>query len=147
MTGRPGARAGGCRRLLGLQEVASRSGIDPAALLAYRRHGLLPPPDYIAGQPHYDVRVLRQLALITIAQGSGIRAAELAQLIPADEPSARIARERWAQLAQRRLAELQESQAVQAVQGCLDCRCMNLSRCPLIASGRASGVALPTDDR
>jgi MerR family redox-sensitive transcriptional activator SoxR len=147
MAGKPGTRAGGCRRLLGFHEVTSRSGIDPAALHAYRRHGLLPPPDYIAGQPHYGVRVLRQLALITIAQGSGIRPAELAQLIPADEPSARIARERWAQLAQRRLAELQESQEAQAVRGCLDCRCMNLSRCPLIASGRACGAALLTDDR
>src|SRR5262245_54066182 len=103
MTGRPGKGASNCRRLLTLHEVTSRAGIDPAALHAYQGDGLLPPPEYIAGRPHYGVRVLRQLALITIAEGSGIGPADLAHLIPADEPSAQVARERWALLAQRRL--------------------------------------------
>jgi MerR family redox-sensitive transcriptional activator SoxR len=138
--------ASGPRRLLTLDEVAGRAGIEPAALHVYRTQGLLPPAQYVEGRPHYGVRVLRQLALIAIAEGSGIEAADLARLIPADQPSARVARERWAELAQLRLTELHGRHEAEAVQGCLECRCMNLSRCPLIASGRAGRASSVSDD-
>lgn len=136
MPGRAVGQAAGSRRLLTVDEVASRSGMPEAALDSYHRHGLLPAPRLIGGQPCYDVRVLRQLALLALAEGAGMEPSAIADLVPADEPSARVAQQRWEILAQRRLADLHGTAAAQAVQGCLDCQCMNLSRCPLIAAGR-----------
>jgi MerR family transcriptional regulator, redox-sensitive transcriptional activator SoxR len=136
MPSRAAGQAAGSRRLLTLAEVTSRSGMAASAIDSYHRHGLLPAPRLIGGQVCYGVRVLRQLALLALAEGAGIQPADMAGLVPADEPSARVARQRWELLAQRRLADLHGTPAAQAVQGCLECRCMNLSRCPLIAAGR-----------
>jgi len=147
MPGRPARRKTGPRRLLTLHEAARRAGTHPATVDAYQRHGLLPPPQLIGSQPYYGVRVLRQLALLALAEGSGIEFADLAHVVPADEPSAQVARQRWEQLAQRRLEELRGTSAAEAVQGCLECRCMNLSRCPLIVSVLRRRPRTVTDGR
>ena len=88
-------------------EVAERAGLRPSALRYYERIGLLPEPRRVGGQRRYEPDVLLLLAGIDVAQRAGFKMVEIKSLFygfPGDSrPS-----ERWADLAQQKLSQLDE---------------------------------------
>ena len=123
-------------------EVAERAGIRPSAVRYYERVGLLPEPRRVGGQRRYEPDVLTLLAGIGVAQKAGFTVAEIKRLFYGFPEDARPA-ERWARLASRKLAELDDlmrrTRRMKSLlrQG-LRCRCRGLDECSMVGLREAS---------
>lgn len=114
-------------------EVTHRVGLNTSALRYYERVGLISRPPRVNGQRRYAADVVRRLALIRMAQEAGFSLEEVAKLAggyPDDTPPA----ERWQELAQRKLPEvdamIRRMQVVRQVLGeSLQCDCLTLEAC------------------
>ena len=121
---------------LSVGEVAQRSGVAVSALHFYEAKGLIKSRRTNGNQRRYPRDVLRRVAVIKVAQRTGvplltIREALLA--LPQDKPptaadwqklSARWRGELDARI--KRLTELRDQ-----LGGCIGCGCMSLKVCPL----------------
>lgn len=84
-------------------EVADRAGVRVSLLRYYEEIGLLAPAERVSGQRRYDETVLRRLAVIDVAQRSGLTLAEIRELVEhGNDPMS----ERLRELAERRLPEI-----------------------------------------
>src|SRR6266851_749998 len=91
----------GC--LLTIGELARRAGVTASALRYYEELGLLPAPARISGQRRYPGSAARLVAAILLYSDAGFTLAEQKALMaPRDGTPG------WRQLAQRKLAELDE---------------------------------------
>jgi MerR family redox-sensitive transcriptional activator SoxR len=85
-------------------EAAHKAGVRTSLIRYYERIGLLPVPERVSGQRRYDPSVLRQLAVIEVAQRAGLSLAEISELVHAgNEPMS----DRLRELAQRKLPEIE----------------------------------------
>jgi DNA-binding transcriptional MerR regulator len=91
----------GC--LLTIAELARRAGVTASALRYYEELGLLPPPARISGQRRYPASAARLVAAILLYSDAGFTLAEQKALM-----ASRAGTPGWRQLAQRKLAELDE---------------------------------------
>jgi MerR family redox-sensitive transcriptional activator SoxR len=89
---------------LTIGEVAKRAGLRPSALRYYESAGLLPKPPRVGGRRSYGPDVVDRLALIGLAQSAGFTLAEVRRLLGG--LGGRAPGERWRQLAEGKLAEL-----------------------------------------
>lgn len=96
----------GDRWLLGIGDVARRSGLSVSALHYYERTGLLAAPARVSGRRRYDPQVLNRLALIDMAKRAGFSLTEVAELLDGFDEAV-PATERWRLLAARKLPEVQ----------------------------------------
>lgn len=118
---------------LTIGELARRAGLRTSALRFYKRAGLLAAPRRVAGQRRYTAAALGTLALIQLAQGTGMSLAEIRNLLhgfAADTPPAA----RWQQVAPQRITALDAQLGrTQEMRGrltvTLDCRCATLDAC------------------
>lgn len=118
---------------LSIGQVARLTGLQTSAIRYYESIGLLPEPPRVSGQRRYNDDIFAQLGLIRLAQSAGLGMAEIRALLhdfPADMPPS----QRWQQIANRKLAELQtlieQAQAQQRVlETTLNCTCADLSDC------------------
>ena len=90
--------------LLTIGELARRTGVTTSALRYYEELGLLPAPARISGQRRYPESAARLVAAILLYSDAGFTLAEQKALMaPRDGAPGE-----WRQLAQRKLAELDE---------------------------------------
>ena len=114
-------------------EVALKAGVRTSLIRYYERIGLLPVPERVSGQRRYDPSVLRQLAVIDVAQRAGLSLAEINELVHAgNEPMS----ERLRELAQRKLPEIEalidRAQRVREwLEAATGCDCPTIDDCAL----------------
>ena len=125
-------------------EVARQAGLRPSAIRYYESAGLLPAPGRVSGWRRYDQTVLTRLAVIELAQRAGFTLAEIRTLLrgfsPNVPPSAR-----WHALARQKVPELEaviaRARAMKRLlEAGLDCGCLRLEDCALLAPARQASV-------
>jgi MerR family redox-sensitive transcriptional activator SoxR len=125
-------------------QAARQCGVRPSALRYYESAGLLPNLPRSSGRRLYDAAALERLAVIQLAKRAGFSISEIRTLVRGAHGSSPS--ERWRELAQRKLRDL-DSMVAQAnemrrilARG-LKCRCTTLDECVFCAFGqnRASG--------
>jgi MerR family redox-sensitive transcriptional activator SoxR len=121
---------------LSVGEVARRSGVAVSTLHFYEAKGLIRSLRTEGNQRRYPRGVLRRVAVIKVAQRTGIPLATiqaaLARLPNGRAPTA----EDWAQLSRAWRAELDErirklGQLRDQLDDCIGCGCLSLKACPL----------------
>jgi len=122
--------------LLGVGEVARRSGIAVSTLHFYETRGLVSSERSTGNQRRYRRDVLRRIAFVRTAQTLGISLAEIAdalrqlpeQRAPTKADWARLS-SHWHAALDRRIADLQALR--DELQGCIGCGCLSLRACRL----------------
>ena len=121
---------------LSVGEVAKRSGVAVSTLHFYETKGLIRSLRTEGNQRRYPRGVLRRVAVIKVAQRTGIPLASiqaaLARLPQGRAPTA----EDWAELSRAWRVELDErirrlSQLRDQLDDCIGCGCLSLKTCPL----------------
>ena len=121
---------------LSVGEVAKRSGVAVSTLHFYETKGLIRSLRTEGNQRRYPRGVLRRVAVIKVAQRTGIPLASiqaaLARLPQGRAPTA----EDWAELSRAWRVELDErirrlSQLRDQMDDCIGCGCLSLKTCPL----------------
>jgi MerR family redox-sensitive transcriptional activator SoxR len=121
---------------LSVGEVAKRSGVAVSTLHFYETKGLIRSLRTEGNQRRYPRGVLRRVAVIKVAQRTGIPLASiqaaLARLPQGRAPTA----EDWAELSGAWRVELDErirrlSQLRDQLDDCIGCGCLSLKTCPL----------------
>lgn len=123
-------------RVLGVGEVAKRSGIAVSAIHFYETKGLISSIRSAGNQRRYTPGVLRYLAIVKVAQRAGISLDEILKVLgpyrPGIKPSAKLWRsvaERWRDSLNERILRLQRLR--DEMDGCIGCGCLSLKDCPL----------------
>lgn len=135
--------------LIGVGEVARRSGVTVATLHFYETRGLLSSERSAGNQRRYRRDVLRRVAFVRAAQAVGISLAEIADSLrqlpdrrtPTKADWSRLS-SRWRESLDQRIADLQALR--DDLQGCIGCGCLSLQACRLynpqdVLSQRGSG--------
>ncbi|TCS15367.1 redox-sensitive transcriptional activator SoxR [Caulobacter sp. BK020] len=121
---------------LSVGEVARRSGVAVSTLHFYEAKGLIRSLRTEGNQRRYPRGILRRVAVIKVAQRTGIPLASiqaaLARLPDGRAPTA----EDWAALSRAWRAELDErilrlTQLRDQLDDCIGCGCLSLKACPL----------------
>ena len=127
--------------MLTIGELARRAGVTTSALRYYEELGLLPPPARISGQRRYPESAARLVGVILLYSDAGFTLAEQkALLAPRDGTPA------WKELAQRKLAELDEriakaAAAREAIRHGLRCPHEDIAQCPNFNAGVTARLA------
>jgi len=124
--------------------VAEEGGVSTSALRYYESVGLIPPPQRINGRRVYDRSIFSYLATIRLAQDSGFTVSEMKQLLetcaaPSSNGMSNKVSQGWKNIAQAKVEELERTIArAEAMKVLLnqwlDCQCVSLSDCELIAT-------------
>lgn len=132
----PSARALSPPSLLTVGEVARRSGVAVSTLHFYEAKGLIRSLRSEGNQRRYPRGMLRRIALIRVAQRTGIPLAAIREAlaaIPADRP---VTAADWTRLSASWKAELDARIAAltalrDQLGDCIGCGCLSMSDCPL----------------
>lgn len=123
-------------RPLSVGEVSRRSGVAVSTVHFYEAQGLIEGWRSAGNQRRYGREVLRRIAVIRVAQQTGIPLARIREAL-ATLPQRRTPNASdWARLSAGWRAEL-ESRIAQLVRlrdrldGCIGCGCLSLRTCPL----------------
>lgn len=123
-------------REMTIGEVARRSGVSVATLHFYESRGLIKSWRSSGNQRRYPRGVLRRIAIIKVAQRTGIPLAEIQahlRRLPADcAPSAadwQVLSELWKADLNQRIARL--TRLRDQLNSCIGCGCLSLEDCPL----------------
>lgn len=124
------------RRELTVGEVAERSGLAVSTLHFYEAKGLIRSNRTRGNQRRYPRSVLRRVAVIKVAQRTGIPLSEIQDalsVLPDDRP---LTVEDWSRLSENWREQLNERIAsLMALRdhltGCIGCGCLSLRECPL----------------
>ena len=121
---------------LSVGEVAERSGVAVSTLHFYETKGLIRSQRNRGNQRRYPRGILRRVAVIKVAQRTGIPLAEIADalsVLPHDRP---LTAQDW-----RRLSEIWRRQLDDRIErltrlrdqldGCIGCGCLSMQDCPL----------------
>jgi DNA-binding transcriptional MerR regulator len=122
--------------------LARTTGVATSALRYWEELGLLPTPARVSGQRRYSASVVVLVGLILLLRDVGFTLRELKALIAARSDGL----DAWRDLAQRKLAELDEriaqAQAARtAIAHALACQHRDLLSCPNFASIIAARLA------
>lgn len=123
-------------KLLSVGEVSERAGVAVSAIHFYERKGLIMSLRNSGNQRRFSRDVLRRIAVIRVAQRTGMPLAEirdaLARLPSERTPTAsdwRALSNRWRDELDRKidaLAKLRDQ-----LDGCIGCGCLSIRDCPL----------------
>lgn len=121
---------------LSVGEVAKRSGVAVSALHFYEAQGLIASVRSTGNQRRYPRGMLRRIALIKVAQRTGIPLAEIKQALEALPMGKPVTPEDWKRLSQswrdnletriRLLTALRDQ-----LSECIGCGCLSMQDCPL----------------
>ena len=92
---------------LTIGELAELAGVATSTLRYYESIGILPPPRRTSGQRRYSSDVLQIMAVIQLAKDAHFSLPEIKALLYDYSEYSRPS-ERWKQLAQRKLREVEE---------------------------------------
>lgn len=133
--------------LMTIGELARRSGTPATTLRYYEREGLLPRAERVGGQRRYSAEIELQLAAINLAKAAGFTLSEVKRFAGGFSSGTPVSA-RWRQMAASKLEELDLRAAeIDAMRGVLqrglDCDCLDLADCGLVAT-RGSGAQTAT---
>ncbi len=127
-------------------EVAKRSGLPVSTLHFYESKGLLKPQRTAGNQRIFSRGILRRIAIIRIAQASGISLSDIkTALEPIPHERKASAKEwetvstAWAASLKRRIEQLQKLST--SLEGCIGCGCLTMGECPLLNPEDSLGEA------
>lgn len=123
-------------RELSVGELAARSGVAVSTIHFYERKGLIKGWRTQGNQRRYPREVLRQVAVIRVAQRLGIPLASIKEAMSALPRGRSASAKDWSKLSQRWRAELDErivklTSLRDRLTGCIGCGCLSLESCPL----------------
>jgi MerR family redox-sensitive transcriptional activator SoxR len=123
-------------RELSVGEVAERSGVAVSTLHFYETKGLIRSQRNRGNQRRYARSILRRVAVIKVAQRTGIPLSEIADalsVLPHDRPLTaqdwRKLSQTWRSLLDERIARLTKLR--NELDGCIGCGCLSMQECPL----------------
>ena len=127
-------RRGGSELSVG--EVSQRSGVAVSALHFYEAKGLIKSRRNNGNQRRYPRSVLRRVAVIRVAQRTGVPLAIIRQALLALPQDRTPTAADWNKLSARWKAELNDrlarlTELRDQLGGCIGCGCMSLKVCPL----------------
>jgi len=123
-------------RELTVGEVSQRSGVAVSALHFYEAKGLFASHRTGGNQRRYPRSVLRRVAVIRVAQRTGVPLATIRQALAALPEDRVPTAADWNRLSARWKAELNDriarlTELRDKLGGCIGCGCMSLKVCPL----------------
>ncbi len=121
--------------LVGIGELARRTGVAASALRYYERIGLLSPAERVGQRRHYLESSAERVALIRLCQDAGFTLAEIGLLLAARSQG----RRGWTHLAEHKIAELDAriadaQRAKRLIEHALECSHRDLLACPQFRS-------------
>ena len=121
---------------LSVGEAAARSGVAVSTLHFYESEGLIRSRRNAGNQRRYPREVLRRIAVIRVAQRTGISLASIRDALKALPSGAAPTAEDWKNLSARWRAELNDrigrlTRLRDQLDGCIGCGCLSLDSCPL----------------
>ena len=123
-------------RELSVGEVAERSGVAVSTLHFYETKGLIRSQRNRGNQRRYARSILRRVAVIKVAQRTGIPLSEIADalsVLPHDRP---LTVQDWQKLSETWRGQLDEriarlTKLRNQLDGCIGCGCLSMQECPL----------------
>lgn len=117
-------------------EAAKRSGVAVSTLHFYEAEGLIRSYRNAGNQRRYPREVLRRIAVIRVAQRTGISLAEIREALKALPNGRTPTAEDWQKLSARWRGELNDridrlTRLRDQLDGCIGCGCLSLDVCPL----------------
>jgi MerR family redox-sensitive transcriptional activator SoxR len=138
--------AGPLPATLSVGDVARRSGVAVSTLHFYEAKGLIRSLRTDGNQRRYPRAVLRRVAIIRIAQRTGIALADIRQALehlPQDRPPSaedwRLLSAVWRSELDARIRALTGLR--DQMDGCIGCGCLSVEACPLRNPGDVMGAA------
>ncbi|ASP40047.1 redox-sensitive transcriptional activator SoxR [Bacterioplanes sanyensis] len=135
---------------LSVGEVAKRCDIPVSTLHFYESRGLIKSWRNNSNHRRYSRHVLRRIAVIKVAQRTGIALTDIKQalsVLPEDgAPSAaqwQAMSQQWQTLLDKKIADLTLLQ--QQLDSCIGCGCLSLQDCPLRNPGDYLAAASSAD--
>ncbi|HEV2675075.1 MAG TPA: redox-sensitive transcriptional activator SoxR [Aliidongia sp.] len=130
------ARVGEIRRELGVGEVALRSGLAVSTIHFYEAQGLIRGRRTAGNQRRFPRGVLRRVAIIKVAQRTGISLAAIRDALASLPVDAPVTTADWQRLSERWKADLDEridrlTRLRNQLGSCIGCGCLSLDECPL----------------
>ncbi|TGD72803.1 redox-sensitive transcriptional activator SoxR [Mangrovimicrobium sediminis] len=123
-------------RWLSVGQIAKRSGIPISTLHFYETKGLISSERNKGNQRRYPRHVLRQLAVIRVAQELGLSLAEIRENLDSLPDNRTPTAADWKRLSSKWRSDLDERIArLEALRdqlnGCIGCGCLSIGDCPL----------------
>lgn len=124
------------KRELSVGEVAARCGVSVPTLHFYESKGLIESWRNAGNQRRYARDVLRRVAIIKVAQRTGVPLAEIGAALATLPPGRTPTAEDWRHLSAGWRASLQAridalAKLRDQLDGCIGCGCLSLESCPL----------------
>ncbi|MEI7254807.1 redox-sensitive transcriptional activator SoxR [Dickeya dadantii] len=123
-------------RRLTVGEVAKRSGLPVSTIHFYESKGLIQCERTAGNQRRYSPTILRYLAIVKVAQRSGLSLDDVLGALGQYKPDIQLTATHWQQVASRfrqdldkRIAQLTKLR--DELGGCIGCGCLSLQDCPL----------------
>ncbi|WP_106418885.1 redox-sensitive transcriptional activator SoxR [Salinicola tamaricis] len=137
-------RLAATKQALSVGDVAQRCGVAVSTLHFYETKGLIHSWRNAGNQRRYTRDVLRRVAVIKIAQRTGVPLAEIQQALATLPDSRTPTAADWRRLSERWRAALDEritqlTLLRDQLDGCIGCGCLSLSQCPLRNPGDVLG--------
>ncbi|MBK4990605.1 redox-sensitive transcriptional activator SoxR [Pseudomonas sp. S36] len=123
-------------RMLTVGEVARRSGVAVSALHFYESKGLIASTRTAGNQRRYPSLVLRTLAIIKVAQRTGIALEEIKRALGRYPPNSKLTAAQWGEMSSAWREDLNSRiRMLEALRdnldNCIGCGCLSLDECPL----------------
>lgn len=122
--------------MLTVGAVAERSGVNVSTIHFYESKGLISSTRSSGNHRQYPAIVLRYIAIIRVAQRTGMSLEEIKETLSGIQAGAKITADEWAEISSRwreginerikRLERLRDE-----LDRCIGCGCLSLSDCPL----------------
>jgi len=124
------------RRELSVGEVAARSGVAVSTLHFYETKGLIRSMRSRGNQRRYPRSVLRRIAVIKIAQRTGIPLADIQEALSTLPDDRQLLASDWERLSENWKADLNEritklTALRDQLTSCIGCGCLSMRDCPL----------------
>lgn len=131
-------------RSLTVGEVARRSGVPVSTLHFYETKGLIASTRNAGNQRRFPSLVLRTIAIIKVAQRTGIPLEEIKRALGRYPPNSKLTAAQWGEMSsawrEDLNARIRTLQALRdSLDNCIGCGCLSLDDCPLRNPGDALG--------
>ncbi len=123
-------------RSLSVGEVAQRSGVPVSTVHFYESRGLIASARSEGNQRRFRGAVLRRIAIIKVAQRTGIPLDEIKDMLGDYPPDAKLSALQWQDMSSRWRASLNRridtlTRLRDNLDNCIGCGCLSLADCPL----------------